>query len=145
MRNLARVGSSAQIGKSVSAGNNPEKAVATFPSRATGLCGLCGAQSRLGTASPRIADILPMWDCNAPEFAGNLIGESFASTLESHPRYPLLRKGRDADLLAIIDRLVEQRIRRIAELLPGFGFDGAGIALYRSAALNAFRSVFPTN
>jgi hypothetical protein len=145
VKNFARVGSSAQTGQSHGAGNNGDKAVATFPSRATGLCSLCGAQSRLGTASPRVADILPMFNCNAPGFSGNLIGESFASTLENHAHYPSLRKGRDSDLLAIIDCLVEQRIRCIAELLPGLGFDRAGIALYQRAAMSAFRDALPTN
>jgi hypothetical protein len=144
VKNLARVFcSSARTGKSVSAGNNPEKAVAAFPGCATGLSGLCGARSRLGTASPRVADILPMFDATCPRASGDLLGESLASTLENHPRYPSLRKKRDADLLATIDCLMEYRIRCIANLLPGLGFDGAGIALYRGAALSAFRIALP--
>ena len=146
MKSFARQGSSAQTGKLGSAGNNPNRAVATFPSRATGLCSLCGAQSRLGTASPRIADILPMFDCNAPEFAGNLAGESYASVLENHECYPDLRSRRDAKLLARLDRTVEQNIKRFAALLlPPLGFDEAGIVQYKSAALRAFRAALPTN
>jgi hypothetical protein len=98
-----------------------------------------------GVAGIRPRDLLPMFDSRTPDQSGGLAGESFAATLENHPRYPSLRKGRDADLLAIIDCLVEQRIRCIAELLPGLGFDGAGIALYQSAALSAFRAALPAN
>ena len=144
-KNFARFGSSARTGKLGSAGNNPNKAVAAFPGRATGLCSLCGAWATLGTASPRIADILPMWDCNAPEFAGNLAGESFAATLEGHPRYPNLRNGRDGALLKLLDVVVANHLDCLAELLCGLGFDEAGIAKYRSAALNAFRAVLPTH
>ena len=145
MKKFARFASSAQAGNSVSAGNNPDKAVATFPGRAIGLCGLCGAQSRLGTASPRVADILPMWDCNAPEFAGNLAGESFAATLENNPRYPALRSGRHRALFELLDDIVSNHINSIAGILQGLGFDEAGTKIYRSAALRAFRAVFPTN
>ena len=144
MKNFARVGSSAQTGQSHGAGNNGDRAAAAFH-RAAGLCGLCGAQSRLGTASPRIADILPMFDCNAPEFAGNLTGEAFAATVEGHPRYPALRSGRHRALFELLDDIVSNHINSIAGILQGLGFDEAGTKIYRSAALKAFSAVLPTN
>jgi hypothetical protein len=40
----------------------------------------------------------------------------------------------------------EQKIKNFAALLlPPLGFDEAGIAVYRSAALSAFRAALPTN
>jgi hypothetical protein len=142
-KNFARFGPSARTGKLGSAGNNPNYAVAAFPGRATGLCGLCGAQSRLGTASRRVADILPMFDCNAPEFAGNLAGESFASVLENHPSYPNLRSGRHRALFERLDDIVADHIDSLAGILRGLGFDEVGAAIYRSAALTAFRASRP--
>ena len=140
MKNFARVScSSARTDQSQSVGNNSDSAAAVSSRAAES--GNCGPGRRPG---PHLRDIQAMFDCCLPVTSGNLIGESFASTLENHARYPSLRKGRDADLLAIIDCLVEQRIRCIAELLPGLGFDGIGIALYRSAALSAFRAVLPS-
>ena len=142
MKNFARVCSSARTDKSPSVREKNSDNAAEVSYLAAESGNLSGPGCRPG---PDLRDIHSMFDCCLPVTSGNLIGESFASTLENHARYPSLRKGRDADLLAIVDCLVEQRIRRIAELLPGFGFDGAGIALYRSAALSAFRAVFPTN
>jgi hypothetical protein len=96
--------------------------------------------------TPRLHEMQAMFDCENPGRAGNLSGESYASALENHPRYPDLRSVRDAELLARLDRTVEQNIKRFAALLlPPLGFDEAGIALYRSAALSAFRAVLPTN
>jgi hypothetical protein len=85
-----------------------------------------------------------LFDSENPGRSGNLAGESYASVLENHPRYPDLRVVRDAELLARLDRTVEQNIKRFATLLlPPLGFDEAGIAQYRSAALSAFRAVLP--
>jgi hypothetical protein len=85
-----------------------------------------------------------MFDCENPGRSGNLAGESYASVLENHPRYPYLRRARDAELLARLDFVVENKIKCVtALLLPPLGFDEAGIAQYRSAALSAFRAVLP--
>jgi hypothetical protein len=135
---------SAQTGKSVSAGSNPDKAAAVS-SRAAGFA---GGTSRSGAGfvpAPDLRDAQAMFDSGCPYQSGDLLGFSFASTLENHHRYPSLRKKRDADLLAIIDCLVEYRIRCIAKLLPGLGFDRAGIVLYQAAALSAFRAALPIN
>ena len=87
-----------------------------------------------------------MFDCENPGRFGNLAGESYASVLENHERYPDLRSRRDAELLARLDRTVEQNIKRFAALLlPPLGFDEAGIAIYRSAAISAFRAALPAN
>jgi hypothetical protein len=95
---------------------------------------------------PRLEYILAMFDSENPERSGDLAGESYASTLENHPRYPYLRSVRDAKLLARLDFVVEHKIRNLAALLlPPLGFDEAGIAVYRSAALSAFRAALPTN
>jgi hypothetical protein len=96
--------------------------------------------------TPRLQEMQAMFDCENPERSGNLAGESYASVLENHERYPDLRSRRDAKLLARLDRVVEQNIKRFAALLlPPLGFDEAGISQYRSAALSAFRAVLPTN
>ena len=134
--------SSARTDKSHSVREKNGDDAAAVSSRAAESGNLSGPGCRPG---PDLRDIHSMFDCCLPVTSGNLIGESFASTLENHARYPSLRKGRDADLLAIIDCLVEQRIRRIAKLLPGLGFDGTGIVLYQAAALSAFRSALPIN
>jgi len=141
VKNFARVCSSARTDKSPSVREKNSDNAAEVSYLAAESGNLCGPGRRPG---PHLRDI-QMFDCCLPVTSGNLIGESFASTLENHARYPSLRKGRDADLLAIIDCLVEQRIRRIAKLLPGLGFDGTGIVLYQAAALNAFRSALPIN
>ena len=139
MKSFARQGSSAQTGKLGSAGNNPNRAVATFPSRATGfesmnlICGLV-------RASPHLA----LFDIEDPKRSGSLAGESYASVLENHPHYPRLRRVRDADLLALLDLTVETKIKTVsAFLLPPLGFDAEGIALYQSAAIAAFRDALP--
>ena len=147
MKNFARNGSSAQTANSGSGGNNPEKAMAAIPGCAIGfesgrlLCGL--GQRCLG---PHLENIHSMLDAENPIRAGGLAGESYASVLENHPRYPSLRRARDAELLTRLDRAVEHQIRNFAALLlPPLGFDEAGILQYRSAALSAFRAALPTN
>jgi hypothetical protein len=96
-----------------------------------------------GVAGVRPCD-LSMFDADRPGRSGSLAGESYAAVLESHPRYPSLRRIRDAKLLARLDRVVEQKIKCVG-LLQQFGFDEAGIALYHAAALSAFRASLPTN
>jgi hypothetical protein len=142
MKNFARR-TSAQTGKSVSAGSNPDKAVAIFPSRATGFAGgnLTSGPGRLG---PDLQNIASMFDSHNPIISGDLAGESYAAVLETHPRYASLRRIRDAELLARLDRVVEQKIKCVG-LLRQFGFDEAGIALYHAAALSAFRAALPAN
>jgi hypothetical protein len=85
-----------------------------------------------------------MFDSENPVRSGGLAGESYASVLENHPRYPSLRSARDAALLARLDRVVEQKIKCVW-LLKQFGFDEAGIALYHAAALSAFRAALPAH
>jgi len=82
-------------------------------------------------------------DSENPGRSGNLAGESFASTVENHPTYPLLRIGRDAALFEKIDDIVADHIDRIADLLSGLGFDKYGIKIYRAAALKAVRAAYP--
>ena len=101
----------------------------------------CGPGSRPG---PHLRDIQAIFDSDNPSRSGSLAGESYASVLENHPRYPTLRSVRDAKLLARLDRVVEQKIKCVG-LLQQFGFDEAGIALYHTAALSAFRAALPTN
>jgi hypothetical protein len=102
---------------------------------------LCGPGRRPG---PHLRDIQAIFDSDNPSRAGSLAGESYASVLENHPRYPTLRSVRDAKLLARLDRVVEQKIKCVG-LLQQFGFDEAGIALYHAAALSAFRAALPAN
>jgi hypothetical protein len=142
VKNFAR--SSAQKGPVAGVPKNSNRA-AEDSYLAAGFAGgnpKCGSGRR---PDPHLQDIQAMFDGGCPYQSGDFLGFSFASTFENHPRYPSLRKTRDADLLATIDCVVEYRIRCIAKLLPGLGFDGAGIALYRSAALSAFRAALPTN
>ena len=109
-----------------------------------------GGTSRNGAGffapAPHLEYIQAMFNADNPGRAGGLAGDSYAFALESHPRYPSMRRARDAELIARLDRAVEQQIKNFAALLlPPLGFDEAGIALYRSAALSAFRAVLPTN
>jgi hypothetical protein len=143
MKNFARVGSSAQTGQSHGAGNNGDKAVAAIPGCAIGLESgrlPCGPGRRC--LGPHLENIHAMFDSENPGRAGGLAGDSYASVLENHPRYPSLRRARDAALLARLDFAVEQKIKCVG-LLQQFGFDEAGIALYHAAALSAFRSALP--
>jgi hypothetical protein len=144
VKNFARR-TSARTGQSHGAGNNGDRAVAIFPSRATG-CesgNLCGPGHRPGPHL-RIDHIRALFDSENPTRSGSLTGESFAAVIENHPRYPSLRSVRDAKLLARLDRVVEQKIKCVG-LLQRFGFDEAGIALYQRAAITAFRAALPTN
>lgn len=109
-----------------------------------------GGASRNGAGlfapAPHLEYIHAMFDSENPSRAGGLAGDSYASAFENHPRYPSIRRARDAKLLARLDRAVEQQIKNFAALLlPPLGFDEVGIAQYRSAALSAFRAVLPTN
>ena len=88
--------------------------------------------------------IRALFDSENPSRSGNLAGESYASVMENHPRYPSLRRVRDAKLIARLDRVVEQKIKCVG-LLQRFGFDEVGIALYQRAAISAFRAALPTN
>jgi hypothetical protein len=109
-----------------------------------------GETSRNGAGffapAPHLEYIRAMFDSENPSRAGGLAGDSYASVFENHPRYPSMRRARDAKLLARLDVVVEQQIKNFAALLlPPLGFDEAGIAQYRSAAIGAFRAALPTN
>jgi hypothetical protein len=102
-------------------------------------------RSRPVVAGGRERGSFLMFDSRTPEVSGSLAGESFAATLENHPRYPALNDVRDAALLSRIVSIIEDHFARIGAVeLPGLGFDDAGIVLYRSAALSAFRAAMPT-
>jgi hypothetical protein len=142
VKSFARISCfSTQTDQSQRVGNNSDKAAAASY-RVAGFDG-GNPQCRPGRPGRHLEDIQAMFDCENPEESGSLTGEFYASTLENHPRYPKLSIRRDADLLAQIDRLVGRGIDCVAELLPGLGFDDAGIGLYRSAALSAFRAAVP--
>jgi hypothetical protein len=94
--------------------------------------------------TPRLQEMQVLFDSENPQRSGSLAGESYASVMENHPRYPSLRRVRDAKLLARLDRAVEQKIKCVW-LLQRFGFDESGIALYHAAALSAFRAALPIN
>jgi hypothetical protein len=98
-----------------------------------------------GVAGVRPCDLFPMFDSRSPELAGHLAGESFAATLENHSRYPALRSSRHRALFELLDDIVAKHIDSLAGILRGLGFDEVGTKIYRSAALTAFRAVFPTN
>ena len=145
VKSFARQGSSARTGQSHGAGNNGDKAVAAIPGCAIGLesgrlpCGL-----RRLCLGPHLENIASMFDSHNPSISGDLAGQSYAAVLETHPRYPSLRRIRDAELLARLDRAIEQKIKCVW-LLKQFGFDEAGITLYHAAALSAFRAALPTH
>jgi hypothetical protein len=143
VKNFARVCSSARTDQSQSVREKNSDNAAEISYLAAESGNLCGPGSRPG---PHLRDIQAMFDCENPGRSGNLSGEIYASALENHPRYPSLRRARDAALLARLDRTVEQNIKRFAALLlPPLGFDEAGISQYRSAAIGAFRAALPTN
>jgi hypothetical protein len=98
-----------------------------------------------GVAGIRPRDLLPMFDSRTPGQSGSLAGESFAATVENHPRYPALRNGRHRALFERLDGIVAKHIDHIAPHLSGLGFDEAGIVIYRAAALTAFRAARPSN
>ena len=85
-----------------------------------------------------------MFDCENPGRSGNLAGESFAATLENHPRYPALRSGRDRALFERCDEIVANHIDSLAGILHGLDFDESGVEIYRAAALTAFRAACPS-
>jgi hypothetical protein len=136
-----RVGSSAQTANSGSGGNNPEKAVATFPSRATG-CDV-GNITGPGKLGPGLEIVEALFDSSRPGRSGGLAGEALAAILENHPTYPNLRKRRHRALFGRLDAIVVAHVASLAGILRGFGFDEAGARVYGAAALRAFRSVLP--
>jgi hypothetical protein len=142
MKNFARYSLSAQTANSGSGGNNPEKAVAAIPGCATEF-DVGNLKSGPGRLGPDLEIIQAMFDCDRPGRSGGLAGESFAATLERHPRYPNLRSRRHAALLRRLDDLVASHINSMTGILQGLGFDEAGTKIYRSSALRAFRSVLP--
>ena len=143
MKNFARVCSSARTDKSPSVREkNSDNAAEISYLAADGVTSRNGAG--LFAPAPHLEYIHAMYDSKNPARSGAMTGFSFASVLENHPRYPNLRRIRDAELLARLDRVVEQKIKCVW-LLKRFGFDEAGIALYHAAALNAFRAALPTN
>jgi hypothetical protein len=142
VKNFARVGSSAQTGQSHGAGKNSDSAAAVSSRAADGVTSRNGAG--LFAPAPHLEYIHAMLDSENPASSGAMTGESYAAVFENHPRYPYLRRVRDANLLARLDRVVEQKIK-CAGLLRKFGFDEAGIAIYHAAALSAFRAALPTN
>lgn len=142
MKKFAR-SCSAQIGQSSGAENNRRHAAAGS-SRAAEFAGgnqMCG----LGKPGPHLEYVQAMFDCENPRRSGNLAGESFAAVLENHPRYPNLRIGRDRALFERCDDIVADRAGGLREILLGLGFDDDGIAIYRAAALKAFRAAIPIN
>jgi hypothetical protein len=146
VKNFARVGSSAQTGQSVSAGNNPDKAVATFPSRAIGfengnLNMRAGAKPGPHLGKNEMTDMaLMFFDSSCPQVSGSLAGDALAATLESHPRYPFLSGA----LFERVDEIVVDHLDYLADLLlPGLGFDESGVEAYLAAALTAFRAARP--
>ena len=90
-----------------------------------------------------IEAIMPMLDCRCPKDAGGLLGECWAATLESAPRYPHLDAVRHAPLLRRIDCFIQKSLDEIVVSLPSLGFDDADIAVYRKSALRAFRASMP--
>jgi hypothetical protein len=80
---------SAQTGHSSGAGSNRRDIGGGFLPRGRARAETVTTRLDETNVRPRIADILPMFDATCPRASGDLIGESFASTLESHPRYPV--------------------------------------------------------
>jgi hypothetical protein len=95
--------------------------------------------------TPRLREMQALFDCENPCRSGGLAGFSFATTLESHPRYPTLRRRQHRALFELLDDAVADHLSRLAPLLRGLGFDEPGITIYRAATLTAFRAAFPTN
>jgi hypothetical protein len=96
-----------------------------------------------GKLGPGLEIIHAMFDADRPGRSGGLAGESFAATLERHPRYPNLRSRRHAALLRRLDDIVASHINSMTGILQGLGFDEAGTKIYRSSAIRAFRGVLP--
>ena len=97
----------------------------------------------LADTLPRFAEALPilLFDSAQPFFSGSLAGESFAATVENHPRYPGLRS--DDALFVLLDAIVANHVDSLAGILRGLGFDEVDLGIYRAAALAAFRAVRP--
>jgi hypothetical protein len=109
---------------------------------ARGSCIIAAQTARPGgVAGVRPCDL---FDSRSPELSGSLAGESFAAVLENHPRYPALRSGRHRALLDRCDDIVANHTAGLTKLLLGLGFDEVGIAIYRCAALTAFRAARPS-
>jgi hypothetical protein len=98
---------------------------------------MCGPDDPARTFLKRAA---MLFDSEAPEFSGSMAGESFAATVEAHPRYPTLCRGRCLALFGRLDDIVANHLDSIAGNLYGLGFDDAGVVVYRAAALAAFRA-----
>jgi hypothetical protein len=144
VKKFARVSCfAARTGKSVSARNNPDKAAATSYRVAGFESGnlTCGSGCR---PDPHLEAIQAMFDCENPCRSGDLAGDSFASALENHPRYPALRSSRHRALFKLLDDIVARHLSRIAPDLRALGFDKSGIKIYRAAALTAFRAARPS-
>jgi hypothetical protein len=139
VKNFARC-SSAQKGPVAGVPKNSDRAVAVS-SRATGFES-GNLKSGPGRPGPDHLEYIVMFDCETPWFFGSLAGESFASILESHPRYPRLRRHRHRELFKILDDIVARNVSR--QMLIALGFDDVGVAAYRAAALSAFRAARPT-
>jgi hypothetical protein len=92
----------------------------------------------------RIEIALLLFDSTCPRNSGSLAGESFAAILERHPRYPFLRMRRHRAFFERCDDIIAHHIDSITEILHGLGFNDAGIVIYRSAALTAFRAARPS-
>jgi hypothetical protein len=90
-----------------------------------------------------LAEALPilLFDSAKPFFSGSLAGESFAATVENHPRYPGLRS--DDAMFGLLDAIVADHIDSLSGILHGLGFDKVDVGIYRAAALAAFRAVRP--
>jgi hypothetical protein len=95
---------------------NCDKAAAAAFARVAGFAGE-NSGVKAAVLTPRLQEMQVMFDAENPGRSGGLAGESYASVLENHPRYPSLRRVRDAALLARLDRTVEQNIKRFAALL----------------------------
>jgi hypothetical protein len=93
-----------------------------------------------------IADMFPMFDRTAPRRSGELVGESFAKTIQSSACYSRLDPVRDAELLTRLQDCVRATVRSVAEnSLPGLGFDARSIDVYQTAAIKAFRDALPAS
>jgi hypothetical protein len=87
--------------------------------------------------------LLPMFDCEQPDHAGGLAGEFLASAIEGHPRYPYLDPVRDARLFRRASKAAGATIEKVACLLPGLGFDEAGLVIWKLAAMSAYQAALP--
>jgi len=138
--NFARVCSSARTGQSRRVREKNSDSAAAVSSRAADFeCG--NLRSGPGRLGPDLEIIQAMFDCDRPGRSGGLAGESFAATLENHERYTSLRSGRHRALFERLDDIVANSIDR--RIMLGLGFDEIGIAVYRAAALTAFRAARP--